>query len=205
HVAVDRRTWGRRYATSLIQQIIEHDIEILIFDGAAIYPEVVAVKNLLDVPLVWVRRGNWKVEVSTNSMQYNQPETVCDLLIEPGEIIQNPTTTRSTSDQSGLSFSHCRVAPVVSTSVDEMLSKEAAKEFLALDRQKNYVLIQLGAGRINEIEELMNVATAAVSDLGDRWEPVVAVSPLNQTHEPASRQARRISVYPLARTFNAFE
>src|SRR5690606_35980609 len=70
---------------------------------------------------------------------------------------------------------------------------------------KKHVLIQLGAGSIDDIGDILARSIADVEALGSEWVPVVVESPISHTATMLPSRIRRVSAYPLSRYYRAFE
>src|SRR5699024_1516499 len=144
--------------------------KVVVFDGTYLYQGLVQAVQAVGIPLVWIRRGRWKFEVREASHQYNFPEKYCDYVIQPGEFAQDPVRN------GGSRFS--LVDPILVFHPHQIESKEAAIKSNKLDPKFKYVLIQIGAGNINEIDGWLSEAVKSVFSLGKKWKPVVVKNPL---------------------------
>lgn len=198
---VSRELWGRIFTAAFVKELATYRPDIILFDGTAIYPELRGATKIFGIPFVWLRRGLWKENIRIKSQQYNFPQTVCDYLIEPADLafrsIENP---EKHMESSPWKFS---VSAIVNQKPDLMLTREAALEELDLNARNRHVLIQLGAGNINEIGHTEKVAAEAVRELGSDWVPVIARSPISQLTKGSPWPV--ISRFPVSSYFNAFE
>ena len=92
------------------------------------------------------------------------------------------------------------VDPITLTSSSELLSREAALSELGLDMKNGYVLVQLGAGTINDVS---NIREWVENSLPSELVPVTTRNPLNPVEN--SHGWVEIDQYPVSRYFNAFE
>lgn len=196
-----RQQWGSIFARSLWKEITNHPPVLVLFDGVAIYPELRDITRLAGLPLVWLRRGMWKTSVRDASHQYNFPEEVCDYLIEPDDLVL--ADCRTTSEWQAAKIPRISVPPIVSLRPEKILRRDEAIMDLNLKSHIKYVLIQLGAGNVNEIRDAENIAAEAVKNLGLDWEPIIVRSPISKNTEKTGRPT--ITRYPLAAYFRAFE
>lgn len=195
--SLSQREWHRRFAIYMHEVIKENRPDLVVFDGSFVYRGISDATRHSDTPLIWLRRGLWKEGSST--AQLSNSEDFVDAIITPGDIADE-------FDVGPLQFAHTdhKIEPISLYSDDVALSRIDACEKLGLDSGRRNVLIQLGAGNLNDITNLRVAAIRAVRNLGESWEPVLAVSPLtvNDSDLPDST---RIRTYPLAPTLAAFE
>ncbi len=197
HSGLSRRLWSKFFYNLIATEIESLRPDIVIFDGAEVYLELVDVCDSYGVPLVWSRRGCWKTERQESSEQFKHPEYVADALLIPGDYgcdepeINNSIPTLST-------------APITLVSRDALYERAEACQKLGLDADKRYVLIQLGGGVINDKTSAEETAIEAVKNLGADWIPVLVVSPL-KGKSVDREDVVRISAYPLAHYYRAFE
>lgn len=196
-----RKGWGRILTAALVNELTTYSPDLVVFDGAAIYPEVRGVTETFRIPFVWLRRGLWKKDVRLNSRQYNFPETVCDYLLEPSDLALR--NTEILEDQTEPTPRKFLTSAIVNLKPEQMLSRRTALKDLQLSANKRYVLIQLGAGNINDIRDAETVAADAVHKLGPEWLPVIARSPIAKT-SPVSNWPI-INRFPIASYLKAFE
>lgn len=198
---MSRKLWGRSLTAALVNELTAYCPDLVVFDGAAVYPELTSVTKTFGIPFVWLRRGLWKEAVRLKSRQYNFPEMICDYLIEPDDLALSSTSSSGEYEEHRpWKFS---TSAIVNLKPELMLSRDAALEDLQLNANNRYVLIQLGAGNINNIRDAEGVAADAVRKLGPEWIPVIARSPIAE-ETPASNWPI-ITRFPLASYFRAFE
>lgn len=170
--------------------------KVIVFDGTYLYSGLVEVSQLLNIPLVWIRRGRWKKEVQLKSLQYNDPSKYCDLVVVPGEY----AGTREFSSSNIVRT----VDPVVVFEPEELHTRQAALQAFEMDPIKRFVLIQLGAGAINDIDEWVAVACKSVLNLGSDWVPVLLSNPLN-SRQSTPKGVVLVEAFPASSYLRAFE
>lgn len=190
------RTWNALLFSHFSAFISTTNPKVIVFDGTFLYAAVVDASKSLRVPLVWIRRGRWKEEVRDNSIQFNSPEKFCDLVIVPGEYAYTDPISPSCSVE--------HVDPVVVYEPNELLSKQAALQYFKLSGMKKYVLVQLGAGNINNIDDWISAACNEVLSLGDDWVPVLLSNPLSHDRS-LPHEAVVIEAFPMSLYLKAFE
>lgn len=70
---------------------------------------------------------------------------------------------------------------------------------------KRLFLIQLGAGVLNDINQIKALAIDTVREIGADWEPVLVANPLKKDFELLNRSSLTVSAYPLLRYLKAFD
>lgn len=186
-------TWNRSFARFLHRRLSADRPDVIVFDGTAVYRGVTQVSRRLEIPLVWLRRGMWKDDVTR--VQYDRPFDVADFVIVPGEV-----TGEAPHDQSEVTY----VGPVSQASQLEILDSEAAKRALGLDTAKQYALIQVGSAQLDS-RSAVTASIESLNSLSTELTPVVLVSPV-ANHEPDIPGAVVVhGRYPLAPYLKAFE
>lgn len=170
--------------------------DLAVFDGTWIYSGLLQACELNDVPLVWSRRGMWKPEISDRSL-INITRVAG--AIEPGEFAAeyDEGATAGLNDAA-------RVAPVTILDREELLSRSEACEFLGVSVESRNVLITLGAGTLNSIENSLENAIGAFAEVAPDWNMFVTSNPIGIT-ENWNERVTNISVYPIARYAKAFD
>lgn len=172
------------------------DPDVVVFDGTFIYRPITEVCRNLEIPLVWMQRGCWKPEVDAKNTQRHNAERFCDAVIVPGDYGCNEFV------DTGNTIVPKHVGPITLSTPETMYSSYDARELLHLPQKKNLVLIQIGAGVINEIKDLQEAAIDVVRSLGDEWAPVIVSNPLKAQERQDS--AYCVEAYPLADYYAAF-
>lgn len=193
---LNSRTWNSLFFSHFSAFISTTNPKVIVFDGTFLYSAIVETSKVLDVPLVWIRRGRWKEDVRRRSIQFNSPEQYCDLVIVPGEYANTDSTSTSSFVK--------RVAPVVVHKQEELVCRRAALERFYLTSKKKYVLVQLGAGTINDIDDWISTACDAILSLGEEWVPVLLSNPLSSDRQLPS-EAVIIKAFPISLYLKAFE
>lgn len=193
---LNSRTWNTLLFNHFGAFVASTNPKVIVFDGTYLYSGIVDAAKTLDIPLVWIRRGRWRKEAKDNSLQYNSPLDFCDLVIVPGEYASTDSVPESESI--------LQVGPVMVHNYHELLSREESLEQLGLETSSKYVLVQLGAGTINQIDGWVSTACSEISALGPEWKPVLLRNPLNaDSNLPTG--AEIVEAFPVGRYLNAFE
>lgn len=185
--------WNRSFARFLQKRFELDRPDIVIFDGTAVYRGVTQVCRRFEIPLVWLRRGMWKKEITR--VQYDRPFEVADFVVVPGEV-----TGQHIPDQPDAEY----VGPVSQANQFEILSAYEAKRSLGLDTNRHYVLVQVGSAQMDGkpiVGMIVDSLRQAVGDLS----PVVLVSPVAQSEPEVPGAIVVHGRYPLAPYLRAFD
>lgn len=190
--------WRRSLTAFLRAVMAERQPDLVVFDGTAIYEGVTHASRIASVPLVWIQRGCWKAERDRSSPQRHAAAEFCDAVVLPGDYgcVESPDL--------GGNVRALPVPPITLLDREDLVDAATAREELGLADDRRYVLVQLGAGNINETTDLRQAAIRAVTDLGPDWVPVVVHSPIAKEKEQPDG-AVSVEAYPVARHFAAFE
>lgn len=186
-------TWNRSFARYLQRRLSADRPDVIVFDGTAVYRGVTQVSRRLEIPLVWLRRGMWKDEVSR--IQYDRPFDVADFVIVPGEVAGD-----APHDQNEVTY----VGPVSQASQLEILDSEAAKRALGLVPDRKYVLIQVGSAQLDG-RSAVSASIESLNSLSTELTPVVLVSPVADREPEIPGAVVVHGRYPLAPYLKAFE
>lgn len=167
----------------------------IVFDGTVPYTGLIEVLQKHDLYKVWVRRAMWKEGTSAKSLSRDK---YFDLVIEPGEYAaqydRGPTKDRVQVD---------RVNPITLLRPDEVLSRESARAELGMDANAHTVLLTLGAGNINSIEDVQEAVIDNIAKRSTGWQVYVTKPPIAESTGKSSLNV--LSTYPLARIAAAFD
>lgn len=188
--------WNDYFNTKFIEALDRIKPHVVIFDGTWPYQGVAKAVSTYDAKFVWMRRGMWRETTKPTSLIRN---TNFDLVIAPGDVAskydRGPTSyTKDAKD----------VEPIVVMSRDELLSRERARRELGYDLEDRIVLITLGAGNINSIDDDVQSVVDAVEKLDHEWK-IVITSPIISHGSSSMNNLHTISVYPLAKYARAFD
>ena len=171
---------------------------VVIFDGTFPYRglrEVIADERA--PAYVWSRRAMWRPSDDRRALGMSN---LFDAIVEPGEFAADADRGATVAHRHGV---HA-VDPITLLDPEELLDRESAEAELGLVSHHTNVLIQLGAGNINDIDSEVGM----VVDRLRRW-PGVQLVVAQPTIAGASlvlpddvTQAR---TYPLSRLLRAFD
>lgn len=190
--------WNEELAAFLRRFLDARHFDLVVFDGTWLYPGITNACRMANTRLVWVQRGNWKKRKDRASLQRHAASRVCDAVIVPGDY--------AVSEMVGLGprIESLHVNPITLIGRKDVLDRATALRELGLN-DRRHVLVQLGAGNVNDTTDLRSSAIAAVRALGPDWEPVVVASPIADRDDGVASDATVVRAYPVARHFRAFE
>lgn len=190
--------WHRALAQRLDDLIASRRPSVVVIDSTEPYRGILrCLRDHPEIPVVWSRRGMWKPGVSNAVL--DSGSDFFDLVIEPGDLARS-ADRGATVD--------CRTAeihrPVTLLDRDDLAPRKVARDELGLAEDEFAVLVQLGAGNINDTTA---VAKAVVDGLVDRPSARLffVKTPIssNETTNEASMSV--LETYPLARIMRAFD
>lgn len=195
-LGMDGKLWNRLSAEHLETVLRAFDPDLVVFDGSYVYQSVIRSTKALGKNLVWIQRGCWRREIDQSSKQRHDAHKFATAVIIPGDYGCDEQV--DVGDCESVS-----VNPIVALDRHEVCARDAARKHLGLPQDKKLFLIQLGAGTINEIDDLQTFAVETVKSLGREWQPVLVRNPLKD-HQKNSG-VLSVKAYPLSRYYSAFD
>lgn len=152
------KAWDRRFAIRLREILDRYDPAAVVFDGTLPYPGLVqSVWRSPERAFVWCRRPLWKAGKAEAGLVYSG---AFQLVVEPGDFAAaedaGPTTDRNDG-----AF---KVDPVLLCDRDEILDRHAAARVLGLSPRRLNVLVSLGAGVVDDTEEVERTVTEVLQE-----------------------------------------
>jgi hypothetical protein len=192
------KEWNGLFERRFVEVMERYRPSAVVFDGTWPYQGLVAARSRFgDTAFVWSRRAMWKPEVGPDQLA---KAAYFDLVIEPGEYAaaadDGPTTTATDA---------LRVGPVTLLDESDLLDRAQARKELGLDPEGTAVLVNLGAGNINDLTSDLGVIVDTLSRKADTQvvltrPPIAAGPPI-----PLPPHVHTVSVYPLSRYVRAFD
>jgi UDP:flavonoid glycosyltransferase YjiC (YdhE family) len=188
--------WNERLRLRVDAVLAEYEPAVAVFDGTYPYGGMLDALDRSGVPSVWCRRGMWRAGEGTFNLVF---EPAFDLVVEPGELagaVDAGVTTRRSARAA-------RVDPILLCDDSELLDREEACRGIGLDPSAVNVLMQPGW----ENEIFGPSAEMCLDRLGRHPDVrvVVAVSPLRSRAMPLPDAVTKVSTYPLASVYRAFD
>lgn len=197
YAGTDRQSWNDLYAHRLATILETYDPAVVSFDGT--YPYLGLRRAMAAEPhrtWVWSRRAMWRPQVGERNLDLGAE---FDLVVEPGEFAESLDRGPTVSHRA----TAFRVAPIVFTGRDELLTREEACAQTNLAPTDTNILVQLGAGNINDLASDVAVSVESISAAGGT--PVLPISPIADAPVDLPPHVRTISAYPIAHLFHAFD
>lgn len=126
-----------------------HRPNVFVYDGAYPYRGMLnAIQGRTNMNKIWLRRGTFK-EGATNIPEDSLEHF--DYIIRPQDSTRNDVSKEIAK---GLDVTHCN--PIVLLDKEDMLTKEQARSRLGIPEHMTVAYIQLGAGKINNIQSTIS-------------------------------------------------
>lgn len=191
------REWNHLYHDRLEAILAEQEPSVVSFDGTYPYGGLVASMPLHPrITWVWTRRAMWKQGTSRRALKRAR---MFDHVVEPGEYAAG----RDAGPTVALRDHAHQVGPIVYTGHFEVLDRDTACAGLGIDPHGCNVLVQLGAGNINEIDSTSGIVVRRLLRGGATV--VVPVSPIASSPPDLPAEVHTVSAYPIAPLFSAFD
>lgn len=196
-LGISQHEWNRRFGRAYSRLLDDLRPDVVAFDGTYIYRPIAEGTRHHAIPLVWIVRGCWKPGRET--VQTAAPELYADALLLPEDIALAADDFPVATDRIPV----LRTPPLLLRI--EPLRPDEARRALRLAETNKHVLVQLGAGNVDDIREKLHIAVSAVRSLGEDWVPVIVDSPISRQAASLPGDVIRIAAYPLAQYYRAFE
>jgi UDP:flavonoid glycosyltransferase YjiC (YdhE family) len=168
---------------------------VVVFDGTWPFQGFMAACAACGSPaMVWSNRGLLKADTAPVPVD----ESAFDLVIQPGEL-------GASKRESKLAGGGKRVVvpPVCLLDGEELMTRAAAREALALATEGRYVLFSLGPGNLKDVAGIGLGLIRAFAAEG--FQAVWARAPISARDVELPSGVRPLSVYSLARYLRAFD
>ena len=195
---VANAAWNGVLARRLRHMLRLYAPAVVVFDGTFPYRGLREVMTDERAPAyVWSRRAMWRPSDDRRALGMSD---LFDAIIEPGEFAADADRGATVAHRHEV---HA-VSPITLLDPEELLDRERAEAELGLEHDHTNVLIQLGAGNINDIDSEVGMVVERLR----RWpavqlvvaQPTIAGAPLALPDDVT--QAR---TYPLSRLLRAFD
>ena len=195
---VGNRAWNGFYATRLEHLLDQYRPEIMTFDGGHPYAGLCAVlRQRKGLRSVWSRRGLWQPGKGHDAFSRS---SLFSYVVEPGEYAAelDRGLTAGSADASLVT------APVSAVKPDDLRPAAEIRYELGLDPDRPAVLMQLGAGQVNDTGSLSARVVASLQRYPDVQ---VAVTESVLTREPATLpdDVVRLRHFPIGEYRAAFD
>lgn len=190
----DWARWHESFGRTLHDRLRHEQYSAVVFDGTWIYKPITDATRRFNIPLIWICRGNWKPQA--NREQLRQPDRYCDAIIRPKDVVDD------NDEQANLLPSYL-VDPIVLNDSVVPFEERRSRELLGVTSESKALLVQLGAGRINQVERSRQLAMLRDIELKG-WEIYFASSPLQRESERYITK-KHVVCYPLGPHMRIFD
>ena len=195
HADMNARQWNGIVEEMLTIVFETHKPRAFIFDGAYPYRGMLnAINAQTEMSKWWMRRGTFKKNKSIPNGSIDS----FDYTISPQDIDEVVTSKYQDSQKTH------NVPPVTLIENDEMLDRISARNTLSVPQNAKVVYVQLGAGRINEIDSTIRIVLDCLLQ-NENLYVVLGESLLGQRTMISMERVRIIRDYPNALFFKAFD
>ena len=186
--------WNTMLEEQLSLVFSQHKPSLFIFDGAFPYRGMLnAVSSFQGIKNVWIRRGMFKKgsNIPVDSIQH------FDLIVRPEDSIP------ATLDEISHEVETLNVPPIVLLNEEDLLSRKDARLRLMLPEKGPVIYVQLGAGRINDINSEVRLTIDSL--LSEGVSVVLGESMLGERLPVELEGVYLLRDYPNSMFFNAFD
>lgn len=193
-IAADR--WNAFLHDRLLHLLDTHRPSVVVFDGNAVYGGLLAtMAERPEITWVWVRRAMWKPGLGARWIERGR---AFDFILEPGEFAASVDEGVTVAERD-----HARiVGPITFFDPFELLDATTAREELGLD-ERPAVLLQLGAGNVNDIDTPSGRICRFLSEHG--FQVVMAQSPIATRPLRPPSGIKVIESYPVSSYLRGFD
>lgn len=171
--------------------------DVVVFDGTSIYQGIAKAVQKRDTNLIWVNRGTWKKNVDPEWVGRKRSAKSAICVLVPSDYGAKDKLHYGEGVRVEI------VNPIHNENQESPLSKDEARAELGLPLEGKLVLVQLGAGSINEVSETESYVRDEILKLGQDWSPVFIRNPLSHHRLPPN--CFSIEAYPLSLYYSAFD
>lgn len=186
--------WNALVEENLSLVFSHHNPKTFIFDGAFPYRGMLnAIKGRTDTQKLWMRRGTFRKgsKVPIDSIAH------FDLLIHP----EDSVVVQTSHLKHGVEVMTC--PPITLLDENELMTRESALRRLGIEQSAKVVYVQLGAGRINDIDSEVRMTINSL--LENNCKVVLGESMLGERLNIDIEGLIVIRDYPNSMYFNAFD
>lgn len=192
---MDSEAWNSMVQEMLTLVLETHRPKTFVFDGAFPYRGMLDSMDIIAIPQkIWLRRGMFREGSSIPVDSIGK----FDLIVHPGDAV-SPAPSEVNH---GVDVMH--VGPILVMDNGEMWERDAARRRLGVPLDSRVVYVQLGAGRINDIDsDIRRVIEALLRS--DDVHVVLGESMLGDRLDIALERVHLIRDYPNSLFFKAFD
>lgn len=188
-------TWRRLFAERVDEVLGRVRPAVLVFDGTHPYRGLdVALEAHPGVRAVWSRRGMWRPGRNVDQLA---KATWFDAVVEPGDL-----SARADRGATVDATDAVRVRPVTLMDAEEATARADARRSLGLPAEGPLALVSLGAGNINDTDDEVGAAAAALQEHGVG---VCVTAPAIAERAYRGADVHLVQHFPLSRHLAAFD
>lgn len=188
-------SWRALFADRVGEILHRLDPDVLVFDGTHPYAGLeLALAAHPRTRAVWSRRGMWRRGVNVPQLDKSG---WFDAVVEPGDLSSVADRGATATAQDAL-----RVRPVTLVDREGLSSRARARAQLGLPADGRLALVSLGAGNINDTEDEVGAAAAALRQHGMG---VCVTAPSIAQRAYAGDDVHLVRHFPLSEHFAAFD
>ena len=194
--------WHTLLAERVDQLISAYRPDALLFDGVHPYLGLrdAVSRNRRRLVSVWVRRAMWKPDVATDAGALRDLAKPFDHILEPGDFAAEYDHGITTQHRNNVT----QVSPIVYGAPDVRPDRAQACAELGLRTSDTNVLVQLGAGQINDIRSTVGAVVAALTDRPS-VRTVLAQSVLSAPTSSVTGPVTEVRRFPITHWIAAFD
>jgi UDP:flavonoid glycosyltransferase YjiC (YdhE family) len=188
-------TWNTLVDEMLSLVLETHKPKEFIFDGAYPYRGMLnAINDKKWLRKTWVRRGTFRKgsRIPVDSIQH------FNLIIHPSDVVEIPDSDLE-HDVEVLT-----VPPITLVDIDEMWGRKSVRHRIGIPSESRVAYVQLGAGRINDIESEINLVVSALLK-HDNMHVVIGESMLGERLKINQDRVHLIRDYPNSLYLKGFD
>lgn len=188
-------SWRAMFAERVTELLHRVDPDVLVFDGT--HPYSGLDRALAAHPrtrAVWSRRGMWQPGRNVDQLEKT---AWFDAVVEPGDLAA-PADRGATATADGA----LRVRPVTLVDREGLSDRATARAALGLPPEGPLALVALGAGNINDTDDEVGAAAAALRSAGVG---VCVTAPSIAERAYAGADVHLVRHFPLSEHFAAFD
>lgn len=188
--------WNNYSEKRFTEEFERLDPDALVFDGTWPYRGLLKAASSRNMPLVWSRRGMWKPEIADTSLSFGRR---FDLVLQPGEFAEEADKGATTKVRGTKVLN-----PITVLDRTELLEESVARKRLGLIDGERAVLITLGAGNLNSINNTTAQVVKAFKELSTPWRIFLTNNPISAGVSTFTG-VDSVELYPVAEYANAFD
>ena len=174
-----------------------HRPSVFVYDGAYPYRGMLnAIQGRMNMSKIWLRRGTFK-EGATNIPEDSLEHF--DYIIRPQDSTRNDVSKEIAK---GLDVGHCN--PIVLLDKEDMLTREQTRSRLGIPEHMTVAYIQLGAGKINNIQSTISKCINILSQKLN-VHTIIGESLLGERISIEGSRIQILRDYPNSEFYNGFD